>query len=131
MRPKHDPIYYPAHYTQGSIEVIQAIEGLGLTYAEGNVLKYLARYRHKGSPVADLKKARWYIDRIIEGLTRPAKAEKKAPAKKTPAPKNCLVPECNQAANMSGRYTGFCNGHGPTLSKEERAKYRADAKAVK
>jgi hypothetical protein len=34
-------------------------------YLEGNCKKYLHRYRYKGKPVEDLKKARWYLDRLI------------------------------------------------------------------
>jgi hypothetical protein len=34
-------------------------------YLEGNAKKYLHRYRYKGKPVEDLKKARWYLDRLI------------------------------------------------------------------
>ncbi len=32
----------------------------------GNVIKYLYRYRKKGYPLEDLKKARHYLDRIIK-----------------------------------------------------------------
>ncbi len=60
-----DPINHPAHYTQGTIEVIDAIEGLGLPYHESTILRYLARWRHKGG-VEDLQKARWYLNRLIE-----------------------------------------------------------------
>jgi len=59
-----DPVNSPKHYTQGDMEVITAIEGLGLDYHQGNVLKYVSRYRYKNG-VEDLKKARWYIDRLI------------------------------------------------------------------
>lgn len=59
-----DPVNSPKHYTQGDMEVITAIEGLGLDYHQGNVVKYVSRYRYKGG-VEDLKKARWYIDRLI------------------------------------------------------------------
>ena len=59
-----DPVNSPKHYTQGEMEVITAIEGLGLDYHQGNVLKYVSRYRYKNG-VEDLKKARWYIDRLI------------------------------------------------------------------
>jgi len=31
------------------------------------VVKYVARHRHKAEALEDLKKARWYLDRIIEG----------------------------------------------------------------
>ena len=59
-----DPVNSPKHYTQGHMEVITAIEGLGLDYHQGNVLKYVSRYRYKNG-VEDLKKARWYIDRLL------------------------------------------------------------------
>ena len=59
-----DPVNSPKHYTQGAMEVITAIEGLGLDYHQGNVLKYVSRYRYKNG-IEDLKKARWYIDRLL------------------------------------------------------------------
>lgn len=59
-----DPVNSPKHYTQGEMEVITAIEGLALDYHQGNVLKYVSRYRYKNG-IEDLKKARWYIDRLI------------------------------------------------------------------
>jgi hypothetical protein len=46
------------------MEVITAIEGLGLDYHQGNVLKYVSRYRYKNG-IEDLRKAKWYIDRLI------------------------------------------------------------------
>jgi hypothetical protein len=46
------------------MEVITAIEGLGLDYHQGNVLKYVSRYRHKNG-IEDLRKAKWYIDRLL------------------------------------------------------------------
>ena len=57
-----DPIN-PDHYRQGTLEVIDAIEGLALGYREGNCLKYLARYKYKNG-VEDLRKAAWYLDRL-------------------------------------------------------------------
>jgi hypothetical protein len=63
-----DPIN-PSHYKQGPIECIEAIKaatGDGfLGYVWGNVLKYLWRWPKKGG-VDDLKKARWYLDRLIK-----------------------------------------------------------------
>lgn len=55
----------PSHYNQGSMEVIEAIEGLGLCFNGGNCLKYIARYKFKGNPLEDLKKAEWYLRRLI------------------------------------------------------------------
>jgi len=46
------------------MEVITAIEGLDLDYHQGNILKYVSRYRYKNG-VEDLRKAKWYIDRLL------------------------------------------------------------------
>lgn len=65
----YDTVNHPAHYTQGGVECIDAIEaavGDGFAgYCAGNVIKYVWRYRNKGG-AEDLKKARWYLDRLIE-----------------------------------------------------------------
>jgi len=39
-----------------------------LGYLEGNTKKYMHRYRYKGKPVEDLKKARWYLDKLIQEM---------------------------------------------------------------
>ena len=59
-----DPVNSPKHYTQGDMEVITAIEGLGLDYHQCNVLKYISRYRFKNG-MEDLQKAKWYVERLI------------------------------------------------------------------
>jgi hypothetical protein len=59
-----DPVNSPKHYTQGDMEVITAIEGMALDYHQGNVVKYVSRYRYKNG-IEDLRKAKWYIDRLI------------------------------------------------------------------
>jgi len=69
-----DPVNHPAHYNAGTMEVIDAIEGLQLGFHAGNVVKYVARYKHKGG-VEDLKKARWYLDRLIENESKQPKQE--------------------------------------------------------
>ena len=58
-------IDHPKHYTHGSIECIDVIEDWQFGYHEGNALKYLCRWKHKNG-VEDLKKARWYLDRLIK-----------------------------------------------------------------
>ena len=62
---KPDLINNPPHYTQGKIEPIAVIEDWKLGFCLGNTVKYIARAEHKGSTVADLKKARWYLEREI------------------------------------------------------------------
>jgi len=67
---QEDVVNHPAHYTDGGIECIEAIEA-ALTaeefrgYCKGNNLKYTWRERHKGG-TESLKKAQWYLDRLIQ-----------------------------------------------------------------
>ena len=65
---RREAVNHPPHYNQGNIEVIDAIEDWGLDFNAGNVVKYVSRHQHKAEPLEDLKKARWYLDRIIEGF---------------------------------------------------------------
>jgi len=64
---KEDMINHPPHYKVGGIEVIDFIEAKGFGYNLGNVVKYIARAGKKGSTLEDLQKARWYLNREIEG----------------------------------------------------------------
>ena len=36
-----------------------------LSYLKANVVKYMWRYDYKGKPLEDLKKAQWYLDKLI------------------------------------------------------------------
>lgn len=65
---QEDVINHPSHYTRGKIEVIDFIEDQQLPYHLGNVIKYIARAGYKGDKLEDLKKARWYLDRYINGV---------------------------------------------------------------
>ena len=65
-----DSVEKPAHYASGEIECIDAMraqmsreefEG----HMKGNVIKYMWRWRDKGG-VESLKKARWYLNKLIE-----------------------------------------------------------------
>ena len=64
-------INHPAHYCQGGIECIEAIKAatIGLMGMEAvctaNAIKYLWRWKRKNG-TEDLKKARWYLDRLIK-----------------------------------------------------------------
>lgn len=61
----------PSHYKQGDVECIDAIKAAttdGFTgYLTGNILKYIWRWKHKNG-IEDLRKARWYLDRLIGEL---------------------------------------------------------------
>tara|TARA_Y100001970_G_scaffold91895_2_gene116031 strand:+ start:3291 stop:3560 length:270 start_codon:yes stop_codon:yes gene_type:complete len=58
-------VEHPGHYNMGKIEVIDAIDDWELGFYEGNIIKYIARSKHKGNRAQDLQKARWYLDRLI------------------------------------------------------------------
>lgn len=58
-------VHHPSHYNNGSIEAIDVIVDWKLGFHLGNVIKYIARYRHKGDPKGDLMKAREYLDDFI------------------------------------------------------------------
>lgn len=66
---ENDNVNHPSHYTQGSIECIDAIEA-SMEPAEfrgamkANIIKYLWRYEYKNG-LEDLKKARFYLERMI------------------------------------------------------------------
>lgn len=65
-----DAVDHPPHYNNNKIECIDYLEdslGDGFEYyLEGNVKKYLHRWRYKNEPVEDLRKARWYLEKLIE-----------------------------------------------------------------
>lgn len=69
-----DNVNHPSHYTFGDIEVIDYIRDK-LTpeefqgYCQGNVLKYVSRWRHKAG-VEDLKKAQVYLGWMIESASK-------------------------------------------------------------
>lgn len=65
-----DMVNHPVHYTFGKYEVIDVIEDWQLGYHEGNCVKYIARAKHKGNELEDLKKAQWYLNRRIENLEK-------------------------------------------------------------
>lgn len=53
------------HYKKQSIQPVEYIHANGIGFFEGNVIKYVTRWRDKGG-VADLEKAKHYIDLLIE-----------------------------------------------------------------
>lgn len=70
-----DNVLHPSHYTQGKVECIDAIEAaISMTedgvaaYLTGQVIKYIWRWPHKNG-LEDLRKARWYLDRLINHMS--------------------------------------------------------------
>lgn len=69
---KADPVNRPAHYTYGGIECIDAMQAAFgdeavKDFCLCNAFKYLWRHRQKNG-VEDLKKARWYLNRLIREM---------------------------------------------------------------
>lgn len=64
-----DMVNSPPHYNKSGIECIDAIRAATEDgyeyYLQGNIMKYLWRYRYKNG-TEDLKKAQWYLDKLIE-----------------------------------------------------------------
>ena len=61
---KKETVNHPDHYNEG-IETIDYIESWGMDFNQGNVIKYVSRYKLKGG-LEDLKKAQWYLERLIQ-----------------------------------------------------------------
>ena len=53
------------HYKKQSIQPVQYIHANKIGFFEGNVIKYVTRWRDKGG-ITDLEKARHYIEMLIE-----------------------------------------------------------------
>lgn len=68
-----DNVNSPSHY-QGKIECIDCIESAtdGLkgieAFCTGNAIKYLYRWKKKNG-IEDLKKAKWYIDKLLNEIS--------------------------------------------------------------
>ena len=70
-----DRVNSPSHYTKGKQEVIDIIEDaitdaptMSAGMLQGQVLKYMLRCWLKDNPIEDLKKAQWYLNRLISQM---------------------------------------------------------------
>lgn len=62
---KPDLINNPPHYTDSEIQPLDFIVSHKFSFLEGNVIKYVSRYKLKGTPTQDLQKAQFYLNRLI------------------------------------------------------------------
>lgn len=62
-----------SHYKSLKIQPIEFIHANGIPFAEGCVIKYMTRWRDKGG-IADLEKAKHFIELLIELETRSGKS---------------------------------------------------------
>tara|TARA_R110002033_G_scaffold24078_2_gene56507 strand:- start:1470 stop:1766 length:297 start_codon:yes stop_codon:yes gene_type:complete len=93
---KEDMVNKPPHYQEGGIETIDVIEAkLGGAesdhlrgYYLGNSIKYLTRAMYKGKFLEDIKKARYYLDKLIQcyGEKRHGKEEEEEDSHIDPKP---------------------------------------------
>jgi hypothetical protein len=54
----------PSYYANKKIQPIDYILSNDLNFLEGNVIKYITRYKEKNG-VEDLRKASWYLEKLI------------------------------------------------------------------
>ena len=64
VRVNEDIVKHPSHYTKG-IEMWEYAYSQNLNFFEGNIIKYVTRWRHKNG-IEDLLKAKQYLDKLIE-----------------------------------------------------------------
>lgn len=62
------------HYKTMKIQPAEFIEANGLSYLQGNAIKYICRFRDKNG-IEDLRKAKHYIDMLIEFEIQPKDEE--------------------------------------------------------
>lgn len=82
MSRRSEAVEQSAHYGGGAdpYEAIKVIEAWGLGFHLGNAVKYICRAGQKGGPdeeLRDLQKARWYVNRFVEGLESPDEANER------------------------------------------------------
>ena len=65
-----EKVNHPDHYNSGKYEVMDVIEdaGFGEGFCLGNALKYILRAKHKENYLEDLKKAKWYLEYLIQRI---------------------------------------------------------------
>lgn len=74
----HDPVNHPSHYTSHPSGVECVVIAEHHSFCIGNAIKYVWRAGLKGDTakkqLEDLRKARWYLDREIQRLTKESEA---------------------------------------------------------
>lgn len=71
----NDNVNHPPHYNNGKIECIDALDAATINktgieaICVANIIKYLWRYESKNG-VEDVKKAQWYLNKLIGELEK-------------------------------------------------------------
>ena len=71
FHPISDSVNHPPHYKIGGIETIDYMKAKSTPeefkgHLRLTAIKYLSRTGYKGDALEDLKKARWYLNKLIE-----------------------------------------------------------------
>lgn len=76
----NDAVNHPIHYNAGSIECIDALNAMVESWDDPvaavlawQTVKYIWRHPFKGKPVEDLKKAQFYLERLVRQYERKKK----------------------------------------------------------
>tara|TARA_R110000868_G_scaffold191234_2_gene435405 strand:- start:281 stop:496 length:216 start_codon:yes stop_codon:yes gene_type:complete len=65
MEKNNEQVKHPPHYNQGKVEMWDYAYSHKLDFFEGNIVKYVTRWKHKNG-VQDLYKAKTYLIKLIE-----------------------------------------------------------------
>ena len=75
-----DMVNHPSHYNQGGIEAIDALNAMVTGYEDAvdaslswQIVKYIWRHPFKDKPLEDVKKAQFYLNKLIEYLEKEEK----------------------------------------------------------
>jgi len=82
VKKEYSKHHHPGHYQVDPFwctEVLDIIEAYGLGFCDGNAIKYILRAGKKGASKADLKKAIWYLERLVGKHRRKPKKRKPKP----------------------------------------------------
>lgn len=122
------------HYGDGSgTEPIDLIDDMDLGFYEGNIIKYVARWRAK-SGVDDLRKAQWYLQRLIghatlddDVATRRRSSGTVSIYEPVPTPGSNPFGATQPGPDENGWYTGLPPETVMNVKKDERASYEFDS----
>lgn len=73
MKPTSEKVVHPKHYTKG-IECWDYTTSHDMGFLDGNVVKYVTRYKYKDG-LQDLKKAKQYLEKLIQVETERLNAD--------------------------------------------------------
>jgi len=92
-----EEINHPEHYNIG-IETTDYIKSWDMNFVEGNIIKYVTRYRYKNG-IKDLLKAKWYLEDLISQIENDEKS-KQGYSKQDPKKSKQLLLEVSKQMSL-------------------------------